>query len=101
MWRWLPLFTTLVLAAFSGQVSSGESSVNRSPTNPLNIGSCGASSAFYPTLFHDRKVAEEDSSTSCQKGSGNCAGEVSTRAAPSCGKDSGTTKRRIAYYEGW
>lgn len=99
MRHWLFLFTILVLAAFSGQVSSGESAVNRSPTNPLNIGSCGASSAFCPTLFRDRKAAE-DSSTSCQKGYGNCAGEVPTQSALSCGKDSGTAKRRIAYYEG-
>jgi hypothetical protein len=99
MRHWLFLFTTLVLAALSNHASSSEFSVNRSPTNPLNIGFCGASSAFCPTLFHNRKAAED--STSCQKGFGNCAGEVSTQSAPSCGKDSGTAKRRIAYYEGW
>ena len=95
---WLLLFTTLVLAAFSGHVPSGESSVNRSPTDPLNIGPCGANSAFCQKLSCDRTVSE--ASTSHQNGF-SLYGEVPTQSAPFCAKDSGTASRKIAYYEGW
>lgn len=66
---------------------------------PLNVccsyfGFCGASDAF----CRDETAAGK--STPCQKGFGKC-GAVTAKAAPTCGKDSGTAKRRIAYYEGW
>ncbi|KAF2621430.1 glycoside hydrolase family 18 protein, partial [Macroventuria anomochaeta] len=76
----------------------GVNSKGGSRTCPLNVccsyfGFCGASEAFC------RDTTASGESTPCQKQFGKC-GTVTTQSTPTCGKDSGTASRKVAYYEG-
>ncbi|KAF2845251.1 glycoside hydrolase family 18 protein, partial [Plenodomus tracheiphilus IPT5] len=73
----------------------GEFSAGGSTTCPLNLccsyfGFCGASEPFCNAQVHTQTGLDAP----CQ---GNCGGTQ----IPSCGKESGTASRRIAYYETW